>query len=83
MKLMYFAWVREKAGLDQEELELPPEVETVKDLLTWQKTRGVAFESAFENLDVIRVAVNQTHVKHDHSLKDAEEIAFFPPVTGG
>lgn len=83
MKLMYFAWVREKTGLDQEELELPPEINTVGELLAWQKTRGLAFESAFENLDIIRVAVNQTHVKHDYSLKEAVEIAFFPPVTGG
>jgi len=83
MRLMYFAWVREKVGLDREELDLPPELKTVTDLLSWQKTRGIAYESAFETLEIIRVAINQTHVKHDHSLKDAKEIAFFPPVTGG
>ena len=80
---MYFAWVREKTGLCQEELELPPEINTVKDLLAWQQTRGLEFKSAFKNLDIIRVAVNQTHVKHDYCLNGAEEIAFFPPVTGG
>jgi molybdopterin synthase sulfur carrier subunit len=83
VKLLYFAWVREKAGLSEEDVELPPEVRTVSDVIAWLKTRGAEFENAFERGDIIRAAINQTHVKHDAPVEGAREIAFFPPVTGG
>ena len=83
VKLLYFAWVREKAGLSEENVDLPPEVRTVADVIAWLKTRGPEFASAFERGEVIRAAINQTHVKHDAPVEGAHEIAFFPPVTGG
>jgi molybdopterin synthase sulfur carrier subunit len=83
VKLFYFAWVREKAGRAEEEVELPAEAQTVADVIAWLKTRGPDFENAFERGDIIRAAIDQTHVKHDAPVADAREIAFFPPVTGG
>jgi sulfur-carrier protein len=83
VKLLYFAWVREKAGRGEESIELPAEVETVAELIGWLKTRGPEFAGAFERGEVIRAAIDQTHVKHSASVKGAREIAFFPPVTGG
>lgn len=83
MKLLYFAWVREKTGIGQEEVELPAAVHTVDDLIIWLKSRGPQFELAFEKSEIIRAAIDQAHVKHDASIKNAREIAFFPPVTGG
>ncbi|MGI9382125.1 MAG: molybdopterin converting factor subunit 1 [Methyloligellaceae bacterium] len=83
MKLRYFAWVREKTGIDQEEIELPDGVETVADLIGWLRTRGPEYAAAFETGDVIRTAIDQAHVKHDAAVGEAQEIAFFPPVTGG
>jgi molybdopterin synthase sulfur carrier subunit len=83
VKLLYFAWVREKAGRAEEEVELPAEAQTVADVIAWLKTRGPDFEHAFERGDIIRAAIDQTHVKHDAPVADAREIAFFPPVTGG
>ena len=83
VKLLYFAWVREKAGRGEESVELPAEVETVSELIGWLKARGPEFANAFERGDVIRAAIDQTHVKHSASVKGAREIAFFPPVTGG
>lgn len=83
VKLLYFAWVREKAGRSEEDVELPPEAKTVSDVIAWLKTRGPEFEAAFAREHVIRAAINQTHVKHSASVDDAREIAFFPPVTGG
>lgn len=83
VKLLYFAWVREKTGIGEEQVELPGDVETVTDLIGWLKGRGPEFEAAFEKADVIRAAIDQTHVNHDASLVAAREIAFFPPVTGG
>jgi molybdopterin synthase sulfur carrier subunit len=83
VKLLYFAWVREKAGRSEEVVDLPADAKTISDVIAWLKTRGPEFEAAFERGDVIRAAVNQTHVKHSASIADAREIAFFPPVTGG
>lgn len=83
VKLLYFAWVREQTGLAQEQIELPASVRTVADLMAWLKTRGPEFETAFARANVIRAAIDQTHVKHDAQVAGAREIAFFPPVTGG
>lgn len=83
VKLLYFAWVREKTGIGQETVELPDGVNTVGELIAWLKGRGPEFESAFEQAEVIRAAVDHSHVTHDTRVADAREIAFFPPVTGG
>ena len=81
--LRYFAWVREKAGCAEERIDLPADVATVGDAIAWLKTRGPEFADAFARAEVIRVAIDQTHVKHTATVAGAREIAFFPPVTGG
>ncbi len=83
MKLRYFAWVRERAGIAEEDVTLPADVATVAELMAWLKTRGPEFEHAFENAQTIRAAIDLTHAEHDVTLAGASEIAFFPPVTGG
>jgi molybdopterin synthase sulfur carrier subunit len=83
VKLLYFAWVREKVGSGSEELELPPGVETVSDLIGWLRTRGPEFDAAFARPQVIRAALDRVHVKPSARIAGAREIAFFPPVTGG
>ncbi len=83
VRLRYFAWVREKTGIDQEQIDVPEGVETVSDLIGWLRTRGPEYEADFEQAGVIRAAIDQAHVKHDAAVADAREIAFFPPVTGG
>ncbi|NND49973.1 MAG: molybdopterin converting factor subunit 1 [Rhizobiales bacterium] len=83
MKLRYFAWVRERAGITEEEVTLPDNVATVEELIAWLKTRGPEFAHAFENAPTIRAAIDLTHAEHDAMLTGASEIAFFPPVTGG
>ena len=83
MRLLYFAWVREKTGIAAEEIEPPTGVATVAELIEWLKARGPEFENAFERSEVIRAAIDRSHVRHDASIAGAREIAFFPPVTGG
>ena len=83
MKLLYFAWVRERIGTPQEELDLPAAVTTVAELLAWLKTRGPEFENALEHDAVIRVAIDRVHVDHAAPIAGAREIALFPPMTGG
>lgn len=83
MKLMYFAWVREKVGIAEEDVPLPGEVANVGDLVDWLKTRGDNYFDAFNLPGVVRVAVNHEHAHLDHVLKDEDEVAIFPPITGG
>ena len=83
MRLLYFAWVKEKTGIAAEEVELPADVATIGDVMTWLKARGPEFANAFERSEVIRAAIDQSHVRHDAKIGGAGEIAFFPPVTGG
>jgi molybdopterin synthase sulfur carrier subunit len=83
MKLMYFAWVRQRIGTAEEHIDLPETVSTVGDVIAWLKTRHEGYEAAFANLEVIRAAIDQEHVGLDTPIANAREIAFFPPVTGG
>ncbi len=83
MKLLYFAWLRTRTGLGEEEIALPQDVRTVRDLVDWLRQRGPGFSAAFENMKVVRAAVNQSYVQLDHPVSEGDEIAFFPPVTGG
>ncbi len=82
-RLVYFAWVRERIGLSEEEVDLPAEVKTVRDLLAWLRTRGEEYETALQFPDAIRVAINQEHAERDDRVQGAREIGLFPPMTGG
>ena len=83
MRLVYFAWVRERIGRTDEEVELPPAVATIADLVQWLRSRGEEYQYAFENDGVVRAAIDHVHVKPDAAIAGAREIAFFPPMTGG
>jgi molybdopterin synthase sulfur carrier subunit len=83
MKLVYFAWVRERIGRNEEEITLPGGVTTVADLLDWLKSRGEGYEAALARPEVIRVAIDHEHVMHSAPLAGASEVALFPPMTGG
>jgi molybdopterin synthase sulfur carrier subunit len=83
VKLLYFAWVRERIGKPEEEIDLPVGVATVGDLMNWLARRGEEYAHAFENPKVIRAAIDRAHVKADTAVAGAREIAFFPPMTGG
>ncbi len=83
MKLVYFAWVRERVGRTDEDVDPPEGVETIADLVGWLRSRGEEYEYAFENGSVVRAAIDHVHVKPDAAIAGAREIAFFPPMTGG
>jgi sulfur-carrier protein len=83
MKILYFAWVRQRVGIAEETLAPPDDVTTVAGLIDWLKSRDESYANAFADLRVIRAAVNQQLVPLDAPLAGAREIAFFPPVTGG
>ena len=83
MKLLYFAWVRQKVGLSEEDITPPENVTTVAALIAFLRARGTGYEAAFRDLKLLRVAVNREHTGFDASIRATDEIAFFPPVTGG
>jgi len=83
VRIVYFAWVRERIGKTDEDVEVPANVTTVADLANWLAGRGEEYAHAFENPAVVRAAIDKRHVKPDTVLAGAREIAFFPPMTGG
>ena len=83
IKILYFAWVREQVGKGEEQIALPENVTTVGHLLKWMRGRGDVFSETFNEASRICVAVNQEHANLDNVVRENDEVAFFPPVTGG
>ncbi len=83
MKLLYFAWLKTKIGTAEEEVDPPAEVTSVAALLDWLKSRGPGYDDALSDLSAIRVAVNQSYAKPADAVSAEDEVALFPPVTGG
>ena len=83
MRILYFAWLRERIGAAEESVNLPPDVATVGDLTRWLQGRGPGYAAAFAGENVVRCAVDQEFASASAPLAGAVEVAFFPPVTGG
>ena len=83
MKILYFAWVRQKIGIDSEEVTVPRYISNVADLIEWLKTRDDNFSEALSDIKSLRIAVNQEFADFSHPVTKDDEVAIFPPVTGG
>jgi sulfur-carrier protein len=83
VKLLYFAWVRQKIGRSEEIVDPPSNVRTAGDLVAWLIKRGQGYADALADLKRVRVAINQEHANFAAPVEPGDEIAFFPPVTGG
>lgn len=83
MKLRYFAWLRTRIGRGEETLDPPAEIVTVAALVAWLATLGPGYAAALADTKLVRVAVNQDYAGPDHPVRPGDEIALFPPVTGG
>lgn len=83
MKILYFAWLRQRTGIGEEEIAPPDGVRDVASLIEWLKQRNPAFDEALRDTSAIRVAVNQEFATPDTELQGDEEVALFPPMTGG
>lgn len=83
MNILYFAWLRQKIGKDREALTPPASVATVAALIDWLREQSPGHADAFENAKYVRAAVNHEFATPDTAVKQGDEIAFFPPVTGG
>lgn len=83
MKVLYFAWLRERLDRDSDEIDLPAEVSTVSDLMDFLAARDEGFALATEKRSAIRAAVDEQLVEHSASVRQARVVALFPPMTGG
>jgi molybdopterin converting factor subunit 1 len=83
LTILYFAWLRERVGASEEQVALPAGVSTVADLVAWLVERSAGHASAFANRRTVRCAVNQEFADPSARVGPGDEVAFFPPVTGG
>ncbi len=83
MKILYFAWLKTRVGVREEKVSPPDTVADVAGLVTWLAAQSPGHAEAFAELSVVRAAVNQEYVQPDHPIGPDDEVAFFPPVTGG
>ncbi len=83
MQLLYFGWVRGKIGIGRETIDPPDGVDDVAGLITWLRGRGGGYAEALGDLSVVRVAVNQELADLDQAVARGDEVALFPPMTGG
>jgi sulfur-carrier protein len=83
LTILYFAWLRERTGTSEESVTPPAGVRTVGDLIAWLTERSPGHASAFANRKTVRCAVNQDFADPATPVRPGDEVAFFPPVTGG
>jgi len=83
MRILYFSWLREHTGIAQEDVTPPDDVTDVAGLVEWLRGRGGGHAKALADLDIVRFAVNQEYVSLDHPVALGDEVALFPPMTGG
>jgi molybdopterin synthase sulfur carrier subunit len=83
LQILYFAWLRERIGLGEEQVEPPEGTRTVADLVVWLRSRGAGYAEALSDTARVRCAVNQDFATPAAALAPGDEVAFFPPITGG
>lgn len=83
IKILYFAAIKETIGKNEETISLPTEIKTISQFIDWLFLRHKNFATNFKNKKQIRVAIDCQHVEHKTKIKEAKEIAIFPPMSGG
>jgi len=83
MVIKYFSWIKEHIGKSEERIELPVNVSTIKELMLYLENLNDKYKLAFKKKDLIKIAINKSYSSIDDKINNNDEIAFFPPVTGG
>ena len=83
MVVKYFSWIKEHIGKAEEVIDLPEDITTIKELITYLENLNDNYRLAFEKKNLIKIAINKSYSSLDDKIDNKDEIAFFPPVTGG
>ena len=83
MVIKYFSWIKEHIGQSEERIELPVNVSTIEELMLYIENLNDKYKLAFKKKDLIKIAINKSYSSIDDKINNDDEIAFFPPVTGG
>lgn len=83
MVIKYFSWIKEHIGKSEETIELPVNVSTIEELMLYLENLNDKYKLAFKKKDLIKIAINKSYSSIDDKINNNDEIAFFPPVTGG
>jgi molybdopterin synthase sulfur carrier subunit len=83
MVIKYFSWIREHVGKSEENFDLPSDVTTINELINYLNDLNDQYKHAFAKRSLIKIAVNKTYSPIDSKINNNDEVAFFPPVTGG
>ena len=83
INILYFAWLRQKLGKNSESINLPADISNIQELIDYLRALSAAHQEIFQNLEIIKIARNQNYVGLNEPITAGDEIAFFPPVTGG
>ena len=83
MQIKYFSWIKEHIGKSEEEINLPHNVSTIEELMFYLENLNDKYKRAFQKKDLIKIAINKSYSSIDAKINNTDEIAFFPPVTGG
>ena len=83
MVIKYFSWIREHVGKSEENFDLPSDVTTINELINYLNSLNDQYKHAFAKRSLIKIAVNKTYSPIDSKINNNDEVAFFPPVTGG
>ena len=83
MVVKYFSWIKEHIGKSEEQIDLPNNITNVNQLINYLNETDKKYNIIFEKKELIKIAVNKTYSSFDDKISNSDEIAFFPPVTGG
>ena len=83
MKVLYFSWIKDKLGKSYEEIQIKDNIKTINDLIELLKNTDETYKKVFEDTSSIMVSINMETASFENSIYNNDEIAFFPPMTGG
>ena len=83
MVIKYFSWIKEHIGKSEENIILPNHIININQLINYLSEMDEKYNLLYEKKELIKIAVNKTYSSFDTNISDSDEIAFFPPVTGG